>query len=236
MSDLKRLWQLQKLEEQQEKSANWKSDPKTSRELKELKRDIEEGQIKLKDLKHQYEQVGQLQNNLSKEAQEIKGKLSVVSAKIYDGSLHTKEIETYQQRYDDLNKKLVQTEDRELEFMQQREDIKAQWDKQKNSLTKDTAAFRELHQVYLLDKEEIKERANTVAQEIQNLIDTIKQQILAEYRRLKLKHSNPISKITKDTCSGCHLSISFEQLRQLKRQEGLTYCSNCGRMLFWEPL
>ncbi|RYD04153.1 hypothetical protein N752_16375 [Desulforamulus aquiferis] len=169
MLELKRLWHLQILEEQREKSLNKRIDPKITKKLKELKTEIEQGQEKLKELKDLYEQAGQLQKHFSQEAQVIKDKISAVSEKIYGGSLQTKQIETYQQRHGDLRKKLLEIEDRELESMQQREDIKQQWEKQKATLANDTRSFKELHQEYLQGKEEIKERANDLPGKSKNL-------------------------------------------------------------------
>lgn len=235
MANLRKLWRLQMLEEQQEKLKGKGPDLKVVEQLKGLKKEIEDTKNTLKELKAHYQQTKHQETNLSQEAQKINDQCGLVSTKIYDGSLHTKEIKTYQQRLDKLKAELIKVEDRELEILQQREDIKTQWEEKKQSLDNLTEKFKELQQVYLQQKEEIKTRALDLAREISELIEEIEENQLNQYRQLKAKYKNPVSRITKDACSGCHLSIPFDKLKQLKYQEAVVCCNHCGRMIFWDP-
>lgn len=235
MSDIKGLWRLQMLEEQLAKLVQKNVSPEIVQELKKLKKSIEKGQLELKDLKEVYNQTGKRIEKLNGQNVTIKEKANQVNSKIYDGSLQNKEIQTYQQRLSTLKKELLQNEDAELELMQKKEDLRSQWDEQKQVLNSSTERYKELHLEYQREKEERKTRVEGLTREVDDLLNNIDPEHLKKYSELKSKHANPVSRVTKNTCSGCHLSISFDHLKQLKKDVSLTFCNNCGRILYWDP-
>lgn len=234
MSDLRKLWQLQMLEEQQEKF-NQGVDPGAVNQLKERKKQIEVAQNSLRELKERYQKAKEKGANLEQRAQELRDNCKLINAKIYDGSLQIKEIQNYQQKLQKLQRELSLLEDRELEMMQAKEDIKKEWEGQKRQLEDLSGEFKELHGVYLHDKEETKTRADSLAREINALLQEIGEESLNQYRQLKTRHRNPVGRVVKDSCSGCHLGIPFDKIKQLKNQDAIVLCNHCGRMLFWDP-
>ncbi|MEW6696317.1 MAG: zinc ribbon domain-containing protein [Bacillota bacterium] len=234
MSDLRKLWQLQMLEEQQEKF-NQGADPGAVNQLKEKKKQIEMSQNSLRELKERYQKAKVQAANLERRGQELRDECKLINAKIYDGSLQIKEIQNYQQKLQKLQKELSLLEDRELEMMQAKEDIKKEWEGQKKKLEDLSEEFKELHSLYLHDKEETKTRAEGMAREINTLLQEIGEASVNQYRQLKTRHRNPVGRVVKDSCSGCHLGIPFEIIKQLKNQDAIVLCNHCGRMLFWDP-
>ena len=227
-----KLWALQQLEEQQEKQKLHKVDPKLVQQLKILKAEIEALQEQLKELKTQYQGAKEEVNRLEQAGLVIKEKQSQLNEKIYGGALQSKEIKNYQQRLAKLNEELTISEDQELAVMQQRDDIRELWEGKKQKLEEITAKYKASHQTYLQQKEEIKTQATALAREMAELIEEIKDEDLKLFQELKKKHRNPVGRVTKDTCSGCHLGISFDKLKQLKYQEEAVYCNHCGRLLY----
>ncbi len=236
MAKVRKLWTLQLLEEQQEKQKLQIVDPSLVKQLKSLKQEIEVLQSQLKDLKGQYQRAKEEVNSLERAGVECKEKQGQLNEKIYDGSLQSKEIKNYQQRLAKLNEELTSSEDQQLEVMQQREDIKGMWEEKKQQLTTVTAQYKTLHENYLQQKEEIKTRATDLAREITELIQEIGTEELELFRQLQKKHRRPVGRVTKDTCSGCHLGISFDKIKQLKNPDGAVHCNHCGRLLLWDPV
>ena len=236
MAKVRKLWTLQLLEEQQEKQKLQIVDPSLVKQLKSLKQEIEVLQSQLKDLKGQYQRAKEEVNSLERAGVECKEKQGQLNEKIYDGSLQSKEIKNYQQRLAKLNEELTSSEDQQLEVMQQREDIKGMWEEKKQQLTTVTAQYKTLHENYLQQKEEIKTRATDLAREITELIQEIGTEELELFRQLQKKHRRPVGRVTKDTCSGCHLGISFDKIKQLKTPDGAVHCNHCGRLLLWDPV
>lgn len=235
MSDMRKLWQLQMLEEQQNKLKDRGSDPELVKQLRMLKGAIEAGQNQLKELKNRYDGAGEQVNHLAKRAQEIKDKINSINEKIYDGSLQVKEIGTYQQRLEKLKNEMLELEDRQLDQMQQREDIKQQWQQLQNGYKEDKEKFKELHRRYTQAKEELKTQTQSFEGETQAVLSSIEGHLLKEYRRLKERFANPVGRVSKDTCTGCHLSVTFEKIKQLRHGQPPVFCSNCGRLLYWDP-
>ncbi|AQS59873.1 zinc ribbon domain-containing protein [Desulforamulus ferrireducens] len=232
MLKFRKLWALQQLEEQQEKQQQQKVDPELVNRLKALKAEIEALQGQLKELKDRYQKAKEEVNRLELAGTNLRAKQSQLNEKIYGGSLQGKEIESYQQRLAQVNQELSQAEDEELALMQQRDDIRALWAEKKQRLEECTAQYKALHQTYLRQREEIKARATALAREMTELCEAIGEEDLKLYRQLKKRHRNPLGRVAKDICSGCHLGISFEKLKQLKYQEEPVYCNHCGRLLF----
>ncbi len=235
MAKVRKLWALQLLEEQQEKQKLQIVDPALVKQLKLLKNEIEALQNQLKDLKGQYQSAKEEVNSLERVEAEWKEKQGQLNEKIYDGSLQSKEIKNYQQRLAKLNEELTSSEDKQLAVMQQREDIKGMWEEKKQQLTTVTTQYKTLHENYLRQKEEIKTRATDLAREITELTQEIGTEELELFRQLQKKHRHPVGRVTKDTCSGCHLGISFDKIKQLKAPGAAVYCNHCGRLLLWDP-
>lgn len=58
---------------------------------------------------------------------------------------------------------------------------------------------------------------------------------VAEYEALRAKKSPAVARVERDTCQGCHLSISVNVLSDLRDRQRLRKCTNCGRILFLPP-
>lgn len=236
MTQLSKLWELQLLEKYQKGIAAKQSGDQRVQQLKQLKKEIELGQDTLKKLKVSYQKTKEQSTELSQRNQELRAKSEQINAKIYDGSLHLKEIEGSQQRVVRLQQDIQQLEDLELEKMQLKEDIKQEWQKEKAALDVLTAKYRELHGQYVKDKEEIKEQAATTARKMEELIVSLDKGLYQQYQQLKTKYPDPVGRVTKDACSGCHLGISIDKIKELKYERGLVNCNHCGRILFWDPV
>lgn len=235
MNQIKKLWRLQMLEEQQSKAQDQVPATEIARRLKQLKPTIETAQSEMKELKSLHQQIKEQSKQMALNNQRLRENCSQIDAKIYDGSLQMKEISNYQHKLQHLQGEVVELENQELDLMQQLEDIKGQWTEKKTQLEALTEEYKELHQTYLQGKEDIKTRAQGMAREISDLLQEIEPAYLKIYQEIKHKHTNPVGRVTKDICSGCHLGIPFDKLKQLKYQENAVYCSNCGRLLFWDP-
>lgn len=235
MSDLRMLFRLQMLQAEQLKQQKRGGPTDDVKKLKQLKLEIENLQLLLKELKGQHQIIKEQGQHLAQNTRQLREQTSQINEKIYGGSLHIKEISSYQHKLTQLQEDVATLEDQELDIMQKQEDIKKEWQKKKHKLDLLTAEFKEVHQAYLKSKEETKSRAEALAREEKTLIKDIKPELLKEYLELKAKYPNPVSRVTKDICSGCHLGISYDKLKQLKAQKELAHCNHCGRILFWDP-
>ncbi|GAB6180120.1 C4-type zinc ribbon domain-containing protein [Desulfotomaculum defluvii] len=236
MSQTSKLWQLQLLEKFQKSIAGKQPGDQLTQRLKQLKKDIETCQATLKKLKSSYQQIKEQGTALEQRNNELRLKSDQLSAKIYDGSLHIKELEGSQQRVARLKQDIQKLEDMELEKMQLKEDLKQEWQREKSALDVLTVKYKELHGQYLKEKEEIKKQAVETARKIEALIGSLDKDLYQQYQQLKIKYPDPVGRVTKDACSGCHLGISFDKIKELKYEKDLVNCNHCGRLLFWDPV
>lgn len=236
MTQLSKLWKLQLLEKYQKGIAAKQPGDQRVQQLKQFKKEIELGQDTLKKLKVSYQKTKEQSTELSQRNQELRAMSEQINAKIYDGSLHLKEIAGSQQRVVKLQQSIQQLEDLELEKMQLKEDIKQEWQKEKAALEVLTAKYRELHGQYVKEKEEIKEQAAATARKMEELIVSLDKGLYQQYQQLKTKYPDPVGRVTKAACSGCHLGISIDKIKELKYERGLVNCNHCGRILFWDPV
>ncbi|ABO50968.1 protein of unknown function DUF164 [Desulforamulus reducens MI-1] len=235
MNYTRNLWQLQLLEKYHKSMSGKKPGNEIIQQLQQLKKEIEAGQMQLKELKTHYQRIKEQSFELEQKSKETRGKCEQINAKIYDGTLHVKEIQGCQQRVERLKQDISRLEDLELEKMQIKEDIKKQWESKKGTLELLKTKYKELHSRYLQEKEEIKERTAETARKMEELIQNVDKDLYKQYRQLKTKFPDPVGRVTKDACSGCHLGISFDKVKELKYEKGLVYCNHCGRILFWDP-
>ncbi|MGF7058716.1 zinc ribbon domain-containing protein [Brassicibacter mesophilus] len=67
---------------------------------------------------------------------------------------------------------------------------------------------------------------------IEKILSRIENELKQKYRLLKEKKGKAIVEVSEDKCTGCHMNIPLSILNSLKNTEIITYCDNCGRMLY----
>jgi predicted nucleic acid-binding Zn-ribbon protein len=67
----------------------------------------------------------------------------------------------------------------------------------------------------------------------QNLADALSPEVLRRYERLMERYERAVVPVYKGICLGCFMSLPTAQAQNVKRQEGIKGCENCGRILYW---
>jgi len=52
------------------------------------------------------------------------------------------------------------------------------------------------------------------------------------YEELRKKYPNPVVEMNGDTCQGCHLTLPSSLAKTVRKNENLTQCPNCYRLIF----
>jgi hypothetical protein len=86
-----------------------------------------------------------------------------------------------------------------------------------------------LDRLYQLQEEGIK--SDLITNKIEKIKSLIDNRSLTYYERMKKKRFNPFSIVEKNNCSGCHMGIPPIYLKQVKKREGISVCTHCGRFL-----
>lgn len=136
------------------------------------------------------------------------------------------EIQRYQQEVSDL-------ETKELELMEQLDGAKAVFGEAQGRLG--DSEKKVALDIEALDKRSVvlEERLSSTKTERAELASPIDEESLELYDRLFAKKGDAaISPLENGTCGGCHMKCVMSTVQQLRQDEGLVQCDNCGRILY----
>jgi len=125
-------------------------------------------------------------------------------------------------------------EDQEIELMEKSEGLREVLLQAREELS-DSEAFVDsdiaaLHQSLANWQKEMAEEIKARGK-VEALLDD---DLLSDYRRIfKSKHGNAVVGLVDSQCSGCHMKVTKSTQMKVKAEQELTYCENCGRMLYW---
>lgn len=128
-----------------------------------------------------------------------------------------------------------QVEDRELELMEQAEQLQP-------VLQEETVLVRELTGKAAAEKEQLRQRGEQVARELaelqaerQKLAGALSGDVLYRYERLlRSKGDAAVVPVVHGNCGGCHLSVAPQTINNARYGTELTSCDYCGRILYWQ--
>jgi predicted nucleic acid-binding Zn-ribbon protein len=128
---------------------------------------------------------------------------------------------------------ITEIEDRELEFMEQAEQLQPAIKLEQQQLKDITAATE-------AEKATLKKRIETIEQEIQKLTgerakisSEIDPDSVHRYERiLRSKGDFALVNVINGNCGGCHLHLTPQQAHDARYGSEITSCINCGRILY----
>jgi predicted nucleic acid-binding Zn-ribbon protein len=171
--------------------------------------------------------------DLEAEVKDIKAKISkynlqlneVKTNKEYSSLL--KEIEEAKKKVDSLEEKII-TEMLAADEIE--EEIKAANRKYKEGQER----FLKEKNVLQQKRNEMEEKRKNLIQEKDELVPKIPSEQVSLYLKISPKKNGiALSPVNDDFCSMCHVRIRPQVLNELKGQEKVILCENCGRILYW---
>ena len=81
----------------------------------------------------------------------------------------------------------------------------------------------------------VAEKLKTVEQKRQEMISRIEPPVSARYQRLLVSTSgNAVVEVRGESCSGCYMSIPPQVFVNVKKNESINTCPQCGRILYYK--
>lgn len=235
MPDLKLLWEIQVLDGQKRSLEQKLRGGQISEELKSLKADIEEGRALFNKLKEEYSNLKKAQKLKEMDVNTANEQLKVLGQKLYDGSItNVKEMNSNSKKLESLKDKVKQAEDDILASMEKQDELRAKLEKMSAELSNKAEDYRRKHGSLLANQQKVRQLIAQIPLARQKLLDKIDVEIWHKYMEMKKRFNDPLARVEKTTCMGCRMGITFNEMRLLKHGEDMVYCSNCGRMLYWE--
>lgn len=235
MPELKPLWEIQVLDGQRKALELKLREGQMSEELKALRGDIEEGRAAFNKLKEEYSSLKKVLKTKELDAAAATEQLENLGQKLYSGAITSvKELNTTSKKIDSLKEVVSRMEDDILTIMERQDALRARMEEMSAELNRKAENYRRLHGSYLANQQKVRQLLAQIPLARQKLLDRVDAGLWQKYLEMKKKFNDPLARVEKGTCLGCRMGIPFNDLRLLKQGEGLVFCSNCGRMLYWE--
>jgi hypothetical protein len=175
-----------------------------------------------------------------KKRRELEAEVKDIKSRVSKYTLQLNEVKTNKE-YKSLLKEIEETKNKvdtiEEEIISEmlsadeiEEEIKAASQKFKNA----QGTFSREKELLQHQKKELEEKKKKLVQEKEGLIPKIPSDQTGLYLRIAAKKNGvALSSVNDDFCSMCHVRIRPQMLNELKGQEELILCENCGRILYW---
>ncbi len=136
-----------------------------------------------------------------------------------------------------VQKEISGLEDREIELMEQMEEMKKVIASREQDLKEEQAKVND--EVVILRKrtEQIEAEMAALRSERQTLVVGIPADWLARYEKIfqRRQGDNAIARIEHGACGGCHMKLPPQVVHDTKKSLSIMHCSFCGRMLYLPP-
>jgi len=137
------------------------------------------------------------------------------------------EIRNYESQISEL-------EDREIELMEQAEEMQKRQTEALAALEKSQASVDE-------DLSDLEELESNLGKEIEaekaertKAAASVDEDLLYQYERLfQGKNGKAVVGLVDGVCEGCHMNVVKSTVVEVKAENHVAYCENCGRILYW---
>jgi len=231
VDELSKLIELQQVDQELMRIEEMKGDlpekvRETKRTLSALRTNLDEQSERLEEVKKEqrkHEAVVQDDNEKIKEKQD---QLYLVTTnKEYDSL--TSEIETYKEKVDESEMKLVELSDEEeqlqenIAMQQQRvEELEKNLEKQEAELER-TIKKTQKEQAKLEDERE-------------EIVKDVSRSKLSRYNRIRdARNGLAVVPVVRGACGGCHQRIPPQRVVEIRTGNRMITCEICGRILYW---
>ncbi|WIV10713.1 C4-type zinc ribbon domain-containing protein [Proteiniborus sp. MB09-C3] len=167
--------------------------------------------------------------------EQILFKLNDIEGKLYDGSISDLKQLTYMNKEaQDTKKEFIKLEKEILILMEETEKLGQElmevvdiYNKLKEE--KDNN-MKECESVSSQIKLEIKKEKIIISKISSRLSEDLRK----KYTTLKASKGKVLAQVYDGKCNGCHMTIPLFIMSKLKNKDEITYCDNCGRILYYK--
>ncbi len=235
MLDLKPLWELQQLEEQCRSLERRLKSGDLAGKVAGLKEKVLAKRQALENIKEEHRQLGKDIKVKEMESRSLAGQLKKMKEVLYSGSItSSRELEAAERKVKNVETVVDRLEEEILLLMERQDDLEKSVSELEAALKEDSDLLRQVEGSYLAAQHKLKQLLFQMPAARQKILDKVQPELYKKYLDMKKKYFDPVARVTKGICTGCHVSIPFCDLRLLKEGEEVVFCAHCGRMLYWE--
>lgn len=233
MNNLELLWELQCLEAKKaDLQKQVKNVPGVS-ELKVLKGEIEVIQNEAKDLNKEINDLKKVVGDAENTLTDLREKYSKANNELYNGNHASRELEAAQKNISVIKQKIESEEDNILGLMEELEGLKIRMCGKIKILDEKKDLFRAANKSYSEKKGTVVSNLEDAEKQIAVILKKVDPDELNQFNKFNQRFTDKcgIAFLENGICSGCHMTLSFEQLKQVKTKQEQVHCDNCERLL-----
>lgn len=175
------------------------------------------------------------QRDLELQAQGNQEKLTGAEERLYSGNVtKPKELQDMQNEVESLKKWQGELDERTLAVITELEETQAQYDEAKAIYENTIKVAESANTELMAEKDTLGKEVEDLLQQRRDHLPQIDDDVLEIYNKLRKGKSNrPVSTLEDDACVVCGVQQTIVAAKIVRQGEGLTYCSNCKRILVY---
>ena len=140
-----------------------------------------------------------------------------------------KEIESAGQEKSGIEEKI-------LILFEKLDELKAKRSEMENVVKEEETIFSREKGIIEKDYNQLAEMLKELESQKAGIVSQLDSKLLSEYNRLLAdKRGLAVVTVTDEHCHGCHMRIPPQVFSEIKKNDKISYCLNCKRMLYWKP-
>lgn len=201
--------------------------------IRVLESDLEEAEKELTGGQNQIEELEKEQRHYERELQNTNHELDKHNKRLFEIKTN-EEYQALLKEIDVLKEHVEEFEGQILERMTTLDDLSEDIQSLEgrfNSKKEDTARhIQELKTELAGVQEELDHRQ----QEREKLVVDIHSKLMRTYERVRAKNKTAVVPVQKEACGGCFERLPPQRINEIRRNDNLIFCENCGSILVWD--
>jgi hypothetical protein len=233
MRGLDRVLELQELDLAIGRLEERREQLEAGEELSAARKDMEEAEARLGELRLASDAVGSESTRLEHEIDSMSAKLAAEEKRMYDGSIvNAKELEALQHEIASLKDRRSRDEDLLLDQMERKEDLDARAAAAEGTVAEARRRLEALGGDSVRELDQIVAELGSGRAAREALVAAFDEELLELYEDLRRqKHGVGAAAIVDGVCQACHEKLSAVELDRLKHTEGVKRCEYCRRIV-----
>jgi uncharacterized protein len=185
-------------------------------------------------MENELEQWLSAQRDSDLEARSLESRIVESEQRLMGGQVRNpKELESLQASVESMRRHKSGVEDRNVEAMLKVEELSSALDTKKSALFTLEADWQEKQQSIESELQQRKREFVYLKRLREQTVERLTPAILEQYEHIrKRKNSVAVAKLEGSICSACNIQVPTGLLSEVRREETLTLCPGCGRILY----
>ncbi len=229
--EFERLIQLQKLDAEIKNTSLFLEN--IPRQIEDINRKKEESSQTIAQAKEKMSQNQKKRRDMEAEVKDMKAKISKYNLQLNDVKTNI-EYKSLLKEIEEAQKNISEMEDEIINEMLIADEIEEEIKEAKQKYSEVEKEFSKEKEILEKSQRESEAKKKELTQEKEKLMTKIPDDQIHLYLKIfKSKNGIALSEITGEFCSLCHMRVRPQVLNELKGNEKIILCENCGRILYF---